>query len=530
MLSTPEHETPSEIGRFLALWAIRRRTDKVLDPAMGSGALLRCAFDRLRQLGVRSPGPQLFGVEIDTDRRDAATRRFEAAGRFRPTLILNDFLGLAKRDNPFPGNFEAIICNPPFLRRQEIPASYRIVLDRIAFPKKADGNGGSGLAGLHLHFILKALEFARPGGRLAFVLPSTMFSAAYSARLKSLLRNQTTISGLLIFDPELLVFPGVLTSTALLLITKRRPIPEHKAVVAELHQVGQAEELLRVLGSREGDGFGDVFRSRQSRWSPRRNWGGLSAFRLRPTKGARQLDDFVAVRRGIATGANSYFTLSGEAARALDLPAGSLKRIASTAGLHFYDFCEGDLSRLESCGEKTYLFSVTPTYGEQAAVRKYIELGEATGIPHRYLTSHRRNWFVVERVPHAPVLFTYMTRKRPRFVLNKTGAVHLNNLLGVYPRSGVSTQSLPALLALLNCTEFVKRLPAVGRPYAGGLLKVEPGDLVRSTIPDITQLDVSTRTELGDAFQRLCYLARIGRAVDGLSELDGTVSDVTERF
>lgn len=530
MLSTPEHETPSEIGQFLALWAIRRTTDKVLDPATGSGALLQCAFDRLRELGVRSPGPQLFGVEIDADRRDAATRRFEAAGRFGPTLILNDFLDLATPVNLFPGNFEAIICNPPFLRRQEIPASYRIVLDRLAFPNKPDGNGGSGLAGLHFYFILKALEFAKPGGRLAFVLPSTMFSAAYSRQLKSFLRNRTTISGLLIFDQELLVFPGVLTSTALLLITKRHPIPEHKAVVAEVHRVGQAEELLRLLRSKEGDGLGDVFRSRQTHWSPRRNWASLSAFRLRAIRDARQLGDLVAVRRGIATGANSYFTLSGEAVRALDLPARFLKRIASTASLHFYDFCEGDLSRLESCGEKTYLFSVTPTCGEHAAVRRYIELGEATGIPHRYLTSHRKNWFEMEKVPPAPVLFTYMTRKRPRFVLNNTRAVHLNNLLGVYPRSGVSTRSLQALLALLNSTEFVRRLPAVGRTYAGGLLKVEPGDLAQSTIPDITLLNVSTRTELGNAFQRLSYLARIGRAVDGLSELDETVSNVTDNF
>src|SRR2546428_7119312 len=41
-VSMPEHETPTEIGQILANWVVRKGSDRILDPAMGTGALLRC--------------------------------------------------------------------------------------------------------------------------------------------------------------------------------------------------------------------------------------------------------------------------------------------------------------------------------------------------------------------------------------------------------------------------------------------------------------------------------------------------------
>ena len=69
-------------------------------------------------------------------------------------------------------------------------------------------------------------------------------------------------------------------------------------------------------------------------------------------------------------------------------------------------------------------------------------------------------------------------RGATRFVLNESGAIHLNNLIGMYPRPameakfGTLSNAMRALWSVESST-----LESAGRSYGNGLLKLEPKEL-----------------------------------------------------
>ncbi len=519
-VSVPEHRTPVEAGRILADWVVRKGSNHILDPAMGTGALLSCVLSRFESLGVPHPLTRIYGVEINPQRvREAAT----ALGDHRKTSLhffVGDFLLEGVPDHE-AGIFDGIVCNPPFLRWQAIPSEYRKLLNGA---KGLDGaRGPSGLAGLHVFFVRRALDYARRGGRLAFILPSSAFAASYARTMRLLLRDQTTIGALLTIDPKLEVFPGVMTNVTLLLFEKGIPPKSHRPFIARLSGIPSPAELRESLDTSSRNKLTRVLRPLQKNLSPKANWANLET-RQPPTQMTFiSLDKIADVRRGIATGCNAYFTLSRDAVEDLRLPDHALRRFIPNLRVVGYEVCGEDIERMASAGKKTFLLSVSPPLMSHPGVKAYLDFGKATGVPTGYLTSNRTTWYRLESRMPAPIVFTYMTRTRPRFLLNTSGAVYLNNLIGIYPGRNISNQRLLALLAILNSNPLLAQLERVGREYAGGLVKWEPGDLSRLQVPDPSRLRKRDVDRLAKAFRRLTFLARLGLVAQGLSDMDKVV-------
>ena len=126
--SLPEYETPEELGKALASWVVRKGSDRILDPAMGTGALLRSVLGRYGSLGIRRGASRIYGIEIDPDRVRIAARILRGQTGPSPHLFAGDFLldGFAIDG---ANRFDGVICNPPFVRWQEIPSEYRQLLN-----------------------------------------------------------------------------------------------------------------------------------------------------------------------------------------------------------------------------------------------------------------------------------------------------------------------------------------------------------------------------------------------------------------
>jgi len=229
------------------------------------------------------------------------------------------------------------------------------------------------------------------------------------------------------------------------------------------------------------------------------------------------------VRRGIATGCNAFFALSRNAVEELGFPRDSVLRFVPGLRPVGYEVSVEDIECAESAGEKTYLFYPRPGDEKNPAVRSYINFGVATGVGEGYLASHRAKWYRLERRKPAPILFTYMTRIRPRFLRNTSGALNLNNLIGIFPKQRMPRQRLMAFLAILNSDQVLRRLLRIGRVYAGGLLKVEPGDLSRLYITDPARLNDTQAGEMAESFRQLILRTRIGHAAEGLFGLNKAV-------
>ena len=135
----------------------------VWDPTCGAGAFLRPAAGRW-------PDATLLGTDLDS----AALASLADLGA---TLRTADLFALTPSDLPPQ---DLILGNPPFLRSERIPAAdrerIRASLDLpVPVPRGVDTS---------LLALLHASRFLAPGGRLAFVLPSTALDTAAGAPLR----------------------------------------------------------------------------------------------------------------------------------------------------------------------------------------------------------------------------------------------------------------------------------------------------------------------------------------------------------
>ncbi len=135
--------TPPEICSFLAEWAIRSASDRVMEPSCGDAAFLRAATDRLREMGAPLPVSglssfgQVHGVELHPASAHYAAAVVTRAG-IPATILEGDFFDLDAQPA-----FDAVIGNPPYVRYQDFAGPARLKAQRRALEA---GRPMSGLA------------------------------------------------------------------------------------------------------------------------------------------------------------------------------------------------------------------------------------------------------------------------------------------------------------------------------------------------------------------------------------------------
>ncbi len=145
----------------------------------------------------------------------------------------------------------------------------------------------------------------------------------------------------------------------------------------------------------------------------------------------------------------------------------------------------------------------------------------------RYLTGHRKPWYRLERRLPSAIILTYMSNGNPRFILNEANVITLNAFHCVYPGKNMigNTEKIKALLSYLNSSVFRSVLPHLGRIYAGGLLKIEPGEAKKLPVIDIDDLSKDALTNLARLFDELRKQYRENRLWD-TREIDQTIRSI----
>jgi len=152
---TGQYFTARAVASFLTKWAVRKSSDRVLEPSAGDGAFLQSLQDRFDSLGVKG---QVLAVEIDKKLVEEARRRYP-----RFTCIHRDFFELTAEET---GLFDVVVGNPPFIRYQRFNGSNR----RSALEALSNhGVSVSGLSSSWVPFLIHSMMQLRSGGRLAVV-------------------------------------------------------------------------------------------------------------------------------------------------------------------------------------------------------------------------------------------------------------------------------------------------------------------------------------------------------------------------
>ncbi|HRJ40471.1 MAG: Eco57I restriction-modification methylase domain-containing protein [Caldilineaceae bacterium] len=454
-----------------------KQSIRFADPAFGTGSF----YSALLRLAGPNQIERASGYEIDPHYGAPAISLWQDT---QLALSLADFTR-----QPLPaseeGQFNLLICNPPYVRHHHIPAEEKERLRLLA--KQQTGVALSGLAGLYCYFMLLADRWMASGAVACWLIPSEFLDVNYGSALKRYLLEQVTLLRIHRFDPTVVQFKDALVSSVVVWLCKKPPPLNQTVTFSYGATLGNPPISVAVTKEEL---------QAQPKWSvyghPSQNGTAIDR------DGKLRLADLFSIKRGIATGANNFFILTPQQITNAQLPARFLKPILPSPRYLSSTEILADGQGLPLLEKRLFLLDCDlPESTVQARfphLWRYLQKGVEKGIAERYLCRHRSPWYSQESRPPAPLLCTYMGRQTSanghhpfRFFLNHSQATAANVFLLLYPKAPLQKliEANPGLLRSLwqrlnnlSADEMIYQ----GRTYGGNLHKLEPKELANATI------------------------------------------------
>jgi adenine-specific DNA-methyltransferase len=500
--------TPLPIAELMAEWVQAINPKTILDPAVGPGV-----FPRL--LRKQCPEAVLTCIDVDDIALTAAQNTLSDSHN---EFLRQDFL--TWEDERL---FDAAIANPPYLRHHDVHYPNDI-FDLVG---KRNRVRLSRLSNIYVLFILEICRRLRAGGRAAVIVPGEWVNANFGDTLKRWLVSNGVLHTLLYFSHASTQFDDALTTASILFLEK--PVSTMRP------------DFIRTIFIQDGCSLDEIRKSMQGKaaensnivvqeFSPEelmeeKKWNHLLAHGLKEAlPGFVALGSLAETRRGIATGCNSFFHLSNSAAQEFRIRSKNLTpcvgRAQDVAGSIF---TEQDFNNLAANNTKTYLFDIKDSPDRSEA--KYIQQGEAKGLHQRFLCAARNgHWYAMEKRPPSAIWATVFGRKAMRFIYNAARVANLTTFHCIYPKNE-SSDFAAALTACLNSRLVQQLAQRQHRVYGGGLLKMEPKDLLDIEVPDLRKVSAKTLRELAGLLKEL---DRVVRAKHDSADVQGWLDAVVE--
>ncbi|MCX6998245.1 MAG: N-6 DNA methylase [Kiritimatiellaeota bacterium] len=271
--------TPRPIVEFMVRMVEPKEGDVLCDPASGSGGFLIRFFELVRQqiLADADRQYQAYKAKIEADKKLSAEKKatmlrvkfdeiqttldHDREGSRLWTLAnrciyggVHHHDGFLNVNGIFEGRFDIILTNPPFGANVEpsdkileeqvtMPdevereyariygTPYKEALARVRAAKdkpiaslfalpKAKGNGPLGKIKTELLFIERCLDLLKPGGRLAIVLPESVFNNPSLSYVREFCENRAYIRAVVSLPQDTFVSSGASVKASLLFMQK----------------------------------------------------------------------------------------------------------------------------------------------------------------------------------------------------------------------------------------------------------------------------------------------------------------------
>ncbi len=457
--------TPKKIAEFMCHWVLQgKQKTRILEPAYGLGI-----FSRILAQNTTLP---VDAYEIDG-------RIFGSAVTARPNgvnLWNEDYFTC-----DWNTKYDAIVCNPPYLKFHDYDnATY--ILD----VNKHLGTKLNGFTNLYTLFLLKSIAQLQEGGRLAYIIPSEFLNSDYGVEVKRALIQSNTLQHIIVVDFTECAFDDALTTACILLCER-----SENSNSVRFSLVNNIERLNTC--------FEEYVEYKTSNLDANVKW--KSYYEESNSCKYNHLvpfSKFAKVSRGIATGANEYFTFKPSKVDEYDIPMECLMPcICKAVDAPQTFFTQDDFTRLLNGDKTVYLFNGCKIL-DNTSVLRYIRLGEELEINKRYLTASRSPWYAVENRPSAPIWVSVFNRSGLRFIRNEANIYNLTTFHCVYPQN--TRVDVDVLFAYL-VTDVAKEIFLDNsRQYGNGLVKFEPNDLNKGMVADLTLLNTEECTFIKDVY------------------------------
>jgi predicted RNA methylase len=460
--------TPPALALSLARYAhalLGKTPVRFLDPALGTGSFFSAASEAFGKEQIVAA----TGIELDPLFAQSAATLWEGQGLH---VVKSDFT----QQRPPAELFNLVLTNPPYVRHHHLPAADKGRLKaQLARSLHLDI---SGLAGLYCYFLLLCHDWMEEQGLAVWLIPSEFMDLNYGVTLRRYLTEHVTLLHIHRFCPTDVQFTDALVSSAVVVFRKSAPPAGHAARFSFAGPIERPQTEAQVP-------LENLRRSRK--------WTQFPATTTVSDTGEPTLGDIFAIKRGLATGSNSFFILTDADSEDWQIPRQFMKPILPGPRHLTGDIVDALPSGAPDVSRRLYLLDCNePEERIKAAwprFSEYLQTGKAKKIHEAYLTSRRAPWYSQEQRPPAPFLCTYMGRSRNgkhplRFIWNRSQATAHNVYLMLYP-TGALRAALKAHPELhVQVFEALQRITpaqllAEGRVYGGGLQKVEPRELAQ---------------------------------------------------
>ena len=462
--------TPDWVAEFMVAYALRERPRQMLDPALGEGVFFRAAKRYAELHGFELV---LFGRDIDPDVL-AQARQSGLNDSDLQHVEIRDFVL-----DPPSISFPAIVANPPYIRHHRLSPEQKARL--CAFARTVTGRHIDGRAGLHVYFLIRALQTLSPGGRLCYVGSADICEGVFADSLWQWITSRYRLDAVIAFSADATPFPDVDTN-ALVFCIRNAP-PERYFDWVKCNRPDPLE-LVSLLSEHRRETYETIEVHRRT--VAEALVTGLSRPPSESTLDRYTLGDFASVMRGIVTGDNDFFFMTMARAKELGIPDSLLvKAVGRVRDIEGDQFTLADVARLEARGRPTCLLNLNGLSFDQlpATVQAYLKEGERRGVDKKTLIRTRNPWYRMETRKSPPIMFAYLGRRNARFIRNYAGVVPLTCLLCVYPRND-DEDLVERLWKVLSNPETIANLRKVGKSYGSDAIKVEPRALESLPLPE----------------------------------------------
>jgi len=516
-------DTPKEIAEFLASWAIRKSSDRVLDPGAGSGVFVEAAISRFTELGKPSSQAinQIFAVEKDKERYGRLLSKLKDKHGFTDSknLILSDFFNVIPKrswfsDIPEPIRVDAVIGNPPYVERQRLN-NVRSIQKKI-LPSLEQSIDLHSVTDIYGYFILHSTSFLGEGGRLAFIVSDTWLHMDFGKPIKEFLLNNFHLKAIVGFDRR--VFSNALVRAILLLVERSSQSKSDNQVtfvqLRDYNAVGKLHSMLS--GDLNGNGWAKVVRIEQSSLSTNASWskylkGSKVYFEIERSPRVTALGNIADVNIGLQTLRKGFYVFDRSKINQTRIEDKFLEPITLSPR-----YIPKVVSSKRQVDDRVLFCDMAKDKIRSQALLDYIKSAEkmkisprgkslvVTGVHNlpRIKKANRNPWYnlipEIERRCRGLVLVPRRFYKKFYVTWNKAGVVANEDFINVHPKKGISSE---ALLAVLNSSfgELVCRINA--QLYGGGVFDLRPDDVRSLPVIDVRQLSETETTALEQAYR-----------------------------
>ena len=468
--------TPPELSQVLADWAIQKPNEDILEPSFGGCGFFDSCIKQLEKLGCSKPEKQLYGVDIDEHAFDILEQKHIGFVEKEKRFIQEDFIKLQPSDF-LVDRFDVIIGNPPYVSMHNMTPEQRKSCESVLKNSKFSAHTMGRNSSLWAFFLLHSLSFLKNGGRVAWVLPSSLLHADYAEKLLSIHQKHFSDIKILKLAERFFKEEGAQETSVVLMADGfcAEGTSKCRLIVQPVENIDGLKASINSTGILSGTNFKDYKLDLLIEEAK------IAYKSVLTSDFAKPLSHYADLKIGMVTGANKYFIVNQSTIDEFELPKSVLKpvigRFHSLSGI-----AHGKPQQKQIEKQDHRCFLVCPTSEDmqekESAVHRYLSQIDEEERAQNRTFKKRPEWFapgwgIDGIIPDA--FLSYMIHRSPRMVVNQGKFNCTNSIHKVifHNRRMPAVQKRAIAISLLSTFSQLSA-EIEGRAYSSGVLKIEP--------------------------------------------------------